>query len=97
MVREDRREPARQAPLGVAQGQDERFGRRLRGCRSRSSTGHVWKSNRAHDGYSVVNVALVIPLHGSAGIFGPSCEYCARLAVAEINAANGVLGRELEL
>jgi urea transport system substrate-binding protein len=45
----------------------------------------------------VVNVALVIPLHGSAGIFGPSCELCAQLAVAEINAADGVLGRELRL
>jgi urea transport system substrate-binding protein len=46
---------------------------------------------------SAVNVALVVPLHGSAGIFGPSCELCARLAVAEINAGDGVLGRELEL
>jgi urea transport system substrate-binding protein len=45
----------------------------------------------------VVNVALVIPLHGSAGIFGPSCELCAELAVAEVNAADGVLGRELRL
>jgi urea transport system substrate-binding protein len=44
-----------------------------------------------------INVALVIPLHGSAGIFGPSCELCAQLAVAEINAADGVLGRELTL
>ena len=46
---------------------------------------------------SAVNVALVVPLHGSAGIFGPSCELCAELAVAEINAAGGVLGRELRL
>ena len=46
---------------------------------------------------SAVNVALVVPLHGSAGIFGPSCELCAQLAVAEINAADGVLGRELRL
>jgi urea transport system substrate-binding protein len=46
---------------------------------------------------SVVNVALVIPLHGSAGIFGPSCELCAELAAAEVNAADGVLGRELRL
>ena len=44
-----------------------------------------------------IDVALVIPLHGSAGIFGPSCEFCAQLAVAEINAADGVLGRELRL
>jgi urea transport system substrate-binding protein len=46
---------------------------------------------------SVVNVALVIPLHGSAGIFGPSCELCAQLAAAEINASSGVLGKELKL
>jgi urea transport system substrate-binding protein len=46
---------------------------------------------------SVVNVALVIPLHGSAGIFGPSCELCAELAAAELNAADGVLGREVRL
>jgi urea transport system substrate-binding protein len=46
---------------------------------------------------AVVDVALVIPLHGSAGIFGPSCELCAQLAVAEVNAGEGVLGRELRL
>ncbi len=46
---------------------------------------------------SVINVGLVVPLHGSAGIFGPSCEACAELAAAEINAADGVLGRELRL
>ena len=46
---------------------------------------------------SVVNVALVIPLHGSAGIFGSSCELCAELAAIEVNATEGVLGRELRL
>ena len=46
---------------------------------------------------SVANVALVVPLHGSAGIFGPSCELCAQLAAEEVNAADGVLGRELRL
>ena len=45
----------------------------------------------------VVDVGLVVPLHGSAGIFGPSCEACGELAAAEINAADGVLGRELRL
>lgn len=40
---------------------------------------------------------LVIPLHGSAGIFGPSCELCAQLAVEEVNAEGGVLARELTL
>ncbi len=42
-------------------------------------------------------VALVIPLQGPAGIFGPSCELCARLAVEEVNAAGGLLGRRMRL
>lgn len=46
---------------------------------------------------SVLEVALLIPLRGSAGIFGPSCELCAQLAAEEINAEGGVLGRELRL
>ncbi len=44
-----------------------------------------------------LGVALVVPLQGPAGIFGPSCELCAELAVEEINRAGGVLGRELRL
>ena len=44
-----------------------------------------------------LEVALVVPLQGPAGIFGPSCEQCAQLAVEEINATHGVLGRELRL
>src|SRR5690349_4983553 len=45
----------------------------------------------------VLDMALVVPLQGPAGIFGPSCESCAALAVEEINAEGGVLGRELNL
>ncbi len=44
---------------------------------------------------AALDVALVIPLSGSAGIFGPSCELCAQLAVEEVNARGGVLGAEL--
>lgn len=44
-----------------------------------------------------LEVALAIPLQGPAGIFGPSCELCAQLAVEEINAQGGVLGREMHL
>ena len=47
--------------------------------------------------HAVANVALVVPLQGSAGIFGPSCELCAQLAAEEINAVDGVVGRELRL
>jgi len=46
---------------------------------------------------SPVEVALLIPLHGSAGIYGPSCELCARLAVEEVNAAGGILGQPVNL
>jgi ABC-type branched-subunit amino acid transport system substrate-binding protein len=35
-------------------------------------------------------------LQGPAGIFGPSCEFCAQLAAEEVNAAGGVLGRPIE-
>jgi urea transport system substrate-binding protein len=44
-----------------------------------------------------LDVALVIPLGGSAGLFGPSCELCAHLAAEEVSAAGGVLGRQLTL
>jgi urea transport system substrate-binding protein len=46
---------------------------------------------------STIDLALVIPLHGSAGIFGPSCELCGRLAADEVNARGGVLAREVRL
>src|SRR3954467_13717552 len=52
---------------------------------------------RAARGRGVLDMALVIPLQGPAGIFGPSCESCAALATEEINAEGGVLGRELRL
>jgi urea transport system substrate-binding protein len=44
-----------------------------------------------------LNVAVVVPLQGPAGIFGPSCECCAQLAAEEVNARSGVLGREMQL
>ncbi|MCU7729844.1 substrate-binding domain-containing protein [Actinoplanes sp. KI2] len=46
---------------------------------------------------AAVRVALVVPLRGPAGILGPSAELCAQLAAEEVNAAGGVLGRELVL
>ncbi len=44
-----------------------------------------------------VNVALVVPMRGPSGMFGPACELCAELAADEVNRAGGVLGRELRL
>ncbi|GIH09588.1 hypothetical protein Rhe02_76550 [Rhizocola hellebori] len=46
---------------------------------------------------SAVTVALVYPMQGPAGIFGPTCELCAQLAAEEVNRSGGVLGRELRL
>jgi urea transport system substrate-binding protein len=53
-----------------------------------------WKRD-AHD--PALEVALLIPLHGSAGIYGPSCELCAELAAEEINAQSGILGLPVRL
>ncbi|MDT7710488.1 MAG: urea transport system substrate-binding protein [Pseudonocardiales bacterium] len=44
-----------------------------------------------------LDVAFVVPRSGPAGIYGPSCEACATLAVEEINESGGVLGREVRL
>ncbi|MFD4501354.1 substrate-binding domain-containing protein [Streptomyces sp. NPDC058457] len=49
------------------------------------------------DASGTLLLALVVPLQGPAGVFGPSCESAARLAVEELNAAGGVLGREVRL
>ncbi|MDL5156149.1 substrate-binding domain-containing protein [Actinomycetospora termitidis] len=40
-------------------------------------------------------VAMVLPLRGPAGLFAPSCEAVIALAVNRINAAGGILGREV--
>jgi urea transport system substrate-binding protein len=50
---------------------------------------------RAHP--TTLAIGLVFPLHGPGGVFGPSCELCAQLAVEEINADGGLLGREVRL
>jgi urea transport system substrate-binding protein len=44
-----------------------------------------------------LRVALLIPRTGPAGIWAPSCEVSACLAVSEINACGGILGRQIEL
>ncbi|WP_051460021.1 substrate-binding domain-containing protein [Methylopila sp. 73B] len=44
-----------------------------------------------------LTVALLISREGPAGIWGPSCEASASMAVAEINAGGGILGRRVEL
>lgn len=49
---------------------------------------------RNHD---AVDIALVVPLSGPAGMFGPSCEVSAELAIADINAAGGILDRPVRV
>lgn len=44
-----------------------------------------------------VRVALVVPMRGPAGMFGPTGELCAQLAAEAVNKTGGVLGRELRL
>jgi urea transport system substrate-binding protein len=43
-----------------------------------------------------VKVGLLIPKSGPAGLFGPSSENSANLAIAQINASGGILGRPIE-
>ncbi|HEX3815387.1 MAG TPA: substrate-binding domain-containing protein [Mycobacteriales bacterium] len=42
-------------------------------------------------------VALVLPFQGSAGLYGPSCQVSAQLAVEELNATRGITGREIHV
>lgn len=44
---------------------------------------------------SRLNVAVMLPMSGPAGLFGPSAKACAELAVQTINARGGVLGRNI--
>jgi len=46
------------------------------------------------DGY---RVALLIPMSGAAGLWGPSCLACATLATEHWNAAGGLRGRRVRL
>ena len=43
-----------------------------------------------------IKVGVLVPLSGPAGLFGPSSKNCSDLAVAQINAAGGILGRYIE-
>lgn len=52
-----------------------------------------WRPRGADSDY---RVALVLPRHGPAGIFGLECLAAAELAAAEIDAAGGVAGRSIQ-
>src|SRR5690242_17247890 len=49
--------------------------------------------SNSRGGRDTVDIALVVPRSGPAGLFGPSCEACAALAVEDINRAGGILDR----
>ncbi len=44
-----------------------------------------------------MKIGLLIPLQGAAGLWGPSCDACARVAMADLNAGSGILGDVVEL
>jgi ABC-type branched-subunit amino acid transport system substrate-binding protein len=54
----------------------------------------TWENHMSTD---VLDIALVVPTCGSAGIYGPSCMASGQLAADEINQAGGILGREVRL
>ena len=45
----------------------------------------------------IFRIALLIPLRGSAGLWAPSCIACAQVAVNELNKADGISGKQIEL
>jgi urea transport system substrate-binding protein len=63
----------------------------------RSRVGLASAAREALDAQADFVVGLLVPINGSAGIWGPSSIACAQLAQAEINAAGGLLERRLRL
>ncbi len=64
---------------------------------SRSSRGRGSARCAPLEGEERFVVGLLVPINGSAGIWGPSSIACAQLAQAEINAEGGLLEREVHL
>ncbi len=44
-----------------------------------------------------LSIAFVVPMRGPTGIYGPSCLACGELAVEQLNAGDGIAGRQVEL
>ncbi len=44
-----------------------------------------------------LRIGLLVPFQGADAIWGPSCQYSAVLAAAELNEKGGILGRQIEL
>jgi urea transport system substrate-binding protein len=63
----------------------------------RARAGCALARSAAVDDHGDFVVGLLVPINGSAGIWGPSSIACAQLAQAEINAEGGLLERRLRL
>ena len=62
-----------------------------RGRRAPSGTGRAAHEQR------LIRVGLLLPISGSSGMHGPPGRSCAQLAVEEINALGGMLGRRVQV
>jgi urea transport system substrate-binding protein len=62
-------------------------------------TGVAMKAARTLSGHSgeTIRIGGLFHLTGDGSIWGPSMKRCMELAVAQINARNGVLGRQIEM
>ena len=80
--------------------QQQTTGDRCAGSRTaspRARMGPRAMRNAALDTQDDFVIGLLVPINGSAGIWGPSSIACAQLAQAEINADGGLLERKLLL
>jgi ABC-type branched-subunit amino acid transport system substrate-binding protein len=73
---------ARPVPPGLMAGQRDGLDVSLSRARRRSDR---------------LRIAFLLPQSGPAGLWGPSCQASAMLASSEVNAAGGILGREVDL
>ena len=46
---------------------------------------------------SILKIGVMIPLSGPAGLFGPASKNVSQMAADDINAAGGILGRQVEI
>lgn len=45
---------------------------------------------------STIKIGIIVPMSGTAGIYGPSCSSCIHLAVKKLNKEGGLLGKPIE-
>ncbi len=64
-------------------------------CTAVLSTGAAGLFTGTALGADPIKVGILIPQSGPGGLFGPSCQNAAQLAVDEINAQGGILGRPI--